>query len=102
MISDCGIGELPAFGLTGVTRFTFTGTFVDVARVVVVRWMVAVDVPAGRVFGSALTARSRPWGGMDPEEGETLSHGSSTVAVKVCPAGATLPVLAEVEPEPGM
>src|SRR5229473_3905298 len=115
MMSEFGSGELPAFGVTGATRLTVTGTLaggspaVDVmwcvastdpldALVVVEMWSAASLDPAGRFFGSAVIFRSIPSGGIVPEEGVTVSHGLSTVAVKPVESAAVLPLA----PEPGM
>src|ERR1700756_2562938 len=100
MISELPAGADCAAGETGVTTLTETGTvtggLVSSAPIFdeepgKVMMMVAVNVPFGRSAGSAETVRVRPSSGRTPLFGETVSHGSSVVALK----GIT-------EPWPGM
>src|SRR6266511_2280781 len=100
MMSEFGSGEVPASGVTGVTRLIETGTDLGVpADAVVVRRRLAVFVPTGRRRGSAVMVRSMPSGGIVPLDGVTVSHGSSVVAVNPCAA----PTVDAEEPlEPGM
>src|SRR5438128_12124169 len=97
-INEDGIGGVPAFGDTGGTRFTEIGTVplppggpskvrlepLTNADVCVATRMVASLDPSGRSVGSAVTVRSIPPGGSVPDAGFTVSHGLSTLAVKVC------------------
>src|SRR5947209_5810909 len=80
--------------LTGVTSVTETGVFDvvspsatmpfdEVEGVMMVTITVPVKVPLGRSVGSAVTVRSTTLGGRSPADGETLSHGLSTRAVKL-------------------
>src|SRR5947209_1511737 len=87
MISEFGSGSVPGSGETGGARLIDTGTDVEPpAAAVVDKWSVAVFVPTGRRRGSAVIVRSMPSGGIVPLDGVTVSHGSSTVAVKLCAA----------------
>src|SRR5471030_41441 len=101
MISDSGRGVLCDIGDTGVTTLTETGTldeggaplvpvFIPEAlrpaplpEAFVMTTTVPVFVPIGKVEGSEETRSVMPSAGIVPLAGATLSHGSSTVAVKL-------------------
>src|ERR1700694_1295048 len=91
MIKALGGGSsIGLVGETGVTRLIDTGTDTVVVPLVrigpellpIVTSTVPVCVPLGRLVGSAVTVRSTPSGGSRPLEGDTCSHGLSTVAAK--------------------
>src|SRR5438876_2932576 len=93
MISALDGGGVFPVGMTGVTRLIEIGVLTIVVAFVCafeepptddsVRMIVAVNVPLGRLLGSVEICRVMPAGVRTPVEGETVSHGSSTVAEKL-------------------
>src|SRR5687768_14754959 len=83
MMSELGEGRSFPTAVTGVARFTETGTLAMGAPVPEVITTVPVVVPTGSVALLAVTAKVVPVGGIVPEAGTMVSHDLSVVAVKL-------------------